>query len=223
MHEYSRMIAIRVSHAASRIDLEPATKFSVVSAFENPAVGHRTTKIFRVLTRDDESTRDRARTCAMESRTSRLILERLARRDTLVEFFAHSKESLLILRLLAAGSNPLGYKAMAGEFHVHGKGRGDVHKLPDHAIRSVLRIMRAAGVVRLTRHGFSITDTGREVYQRMEPWMYRHTPKFRALRRLPGIGRGATAQLPRPARSDVWELRDGARTNVTELTKPYHE
>ena len=195
MRDHSRMTAIRVSHAASRNDLEPATKFKVVPAFDDHVVGHRNREVLRVLTRDDDSTRDRARKCAMESRTSRLILERLARRDTLVEFFAHSKASLRILRLLASKPNPVGYKAMTNELRVHAKGSSHVHQLSDYSIRALLGIMRAAGVVRLTRHGFSITETGREVYQRMEPGACPHPPGFRAVRRSPGNGRNAGATL----------------------------
>lgn len=38
-------------------------------------------------------------------------------------------------------------------------------ELPPGAVRAVLRITQAAGLVRQTRHGFSITDLGREVQQ----------------------------------------------------------
>lgn len=199
MHDYSRMTAIRVSSVTSRIDLESDTEFGEVLTFDNHADAPPIKKISRFLPREDcEATRDKARTCAMESRISRLILERLARGDALVEFFAHSKESLRILRLLATKRNPVGFKAMMNKFHVHRCGRSDVHELPDYAVRGVLKIMTGAGVVRLTRHGCSITETGREVYQRMEPWMCLHTAKFRAVRSLhdsrPEL-RGACANL----------------------------
>jgi hypothetical protein len=42
-------------------------------------------------------------------------------------------------------------------------------ELPPGAVRAALRITQAVRLVRQTRHGFSITDLGREVQKRVEP------------------------------------------------------
>ena len=53
--------------------------------------------------------------------------------------------------------------------------------LPASAIRAVLCITQAAGLVRLTRHGFSITEVGREVHRRIEPETRTRMPQFAPL------------------------------------------
>src|SRR5688572_544328 len=64
-----------------------------------------------------------------------------------VEFFAHSKGSSRILRLLSTKRKPVGYKALMDEVRFGEKSRDN---LPASAIRAVLRIAQAAGLVRLT-------------------------------------------------------------------------
>lgn len=92
-------------------------------------------------------------------------------KDALVEFFSHSKGSSRILRLLSSKRKPVGYKALMDEIRFDEKWNPDCRELPASAIRAVLCITQAAGLVRLTRHGFSITEVGREVHRRI--WLRR--------------------------------------------------
>lgn len=91
----------------------------------------------------------------------------LTLKDALVEFFARSKVSSRILRLLSTKSKPVGYKGLMDEIRFDEKWSAGSHDLPPSAIRAVLSITQAAGLVRLTRHGFSITEVGREVQRRI--------------------------------------------------------
>jgi hypothetical protein len=88
-------------------------------------------------------------------------------KDALVEFFTHSKASSGILRFLSTKRKPVGYSAIRDEIRFSA-GRGShSDDLPKGAIHIALAITRAAGLVRLTRHGFSITDAGRDVQRRI--------------------------------------------------------
>jgi len=58
--------------------------------------------------------------------------------------------------------------------------------LPAGAIRTVLSITQAAGLVRLTRHGFSVTEVGRDVQRRIEPETPTQLPQIRAVHFIPG-------------------------------------
>ncbi len=84
----------------------------------------------------------------------------------LVEFFARSKGSSRIIRLLAARQRPVRYRAFVDDFRFDEKWRRDSDELPASAIPAVLGIMQLAGLVRITRHGLSITEVGREVRRR---------------------------------------------------------
>src|SRR3954454_18504454 len=86
--------------------------------------------------------------------------ERSALKDALIEFFSHSKGASRILRLLATKAKPIGYQALMDEIRFDEKWNSDRRDLPASAIRAVLCITQAAGLVRLTRHGFSITEVG---------------------------------------------------------------
>jgi hypothetical protein len=86
-------------------------------------------------------------------------------KDALVEFFFHSKVSSKVLRLLSTRGRPVSYRRLMDEIRF-GSERDE---LPPGALRAVLSITQAAGLVRQTRDGFSITDLGREVQERVEP------------------------------------------------------
>lgn len=93
--------------------------------------------------------------------------------DALVEFFSHSKASSRVLRLLAAHCRPVSYWRLMNEIRF-GSERDE---LPPGAVRAVLGITQAAGLVRQTRHGFSITDLGREAHGCIEPRRGRETAR----------------------------------------------
>jgi hypothetical protein len=114
-----------------------------------------------------------------------------ALKDALVEFFSPSKGASRILRLLSAKRKSTGYKALMDEIRFDEKWKPDRHDLPASAIRAVLCITQAAGLVRLTRHGFSITEVGREVQRRIEPETRTRMPHIRAIRSSSGNGRRA--------------------------------
>ena len=88
----------------------------------------------------------------------------------------------------------------------------DRRDLPASAIRAVLRITQAAGLVRLTRHGFSITEVGREVQRRIEPVTHTRMPQIRAIRSLSSHGNRAEAKLQN--RPVFRGLRERARTLI---------
>jgi hypothetical protein len=135
---------------------------------------------------------------------------RSALKDALVEFFSHSKGSSRILQLLSTKRKPVGYNALMDEIRVDEKWSPNHHKLPTSAIRAVLCITQAAGLVRLTRHGFSITEVGREVQRRIEPETRTRMPQIRSIRSIPGNGRRAEATLQSFNRPVLRELRERA-------------
>jgi len=103
-----------------------------------------------------------------ERPTLQISTKRLALQDALVEFFAHSSGSSEILRLLSTKRKPLCYKALIDEIRFGAKQRDNCHDLPASALRAALCMIQAAGLVRLTPHGFSITAVGRKVQRRLE-------------------------------------------------------
>ena len=98
---------------------------------------------------------------------TQFIPERWALRGALVGFLSHAKGSSRILRLLSTKEKPVGYNALMRELRLGKKRRFDNYDLPASAIRAALRITQAAGLVRMTRHGFSITELGREIQRRI--------------------------------------------------------
>jgi hypothetical protein len=81
-------------------------------------------------------------------RPPRLIRDLRGLQDALVEFFARSTESCLILSVLVAHRKPLRLATIAQE--------------------AVLCILQVSGFVRMSRHGFLVTQVGREVHRRIE-------------------------------------------------------
>lgn len=136
----------------------------------------------------------------------------LALQDLLVEFFAHSKGSSRIIRLLAARQKPVRYRAFIDDFRFDEKWRRDSDELPASAITAVLGIMRMAGLVRITPHGLSITAVGREVRRRIEPFPPAERPQPPAARSISGNVRPNAATLSSADRTVRRELRKRART-----------
>lgn len=96
---------------------------------------------------------------------------RLDREDSLVEFISHSKGSSKVLELLSWKREPIGYNALIDEIR-HGEDWSRTSlDLPTSALRAALRITQAAGLIRLTGGGFSITELGREIHSRI--WVRR--------------------------------------------------
>jgi hypothetical protein len=123
-----------------------------------------------------------------ESPAPQLRRGQSALKDALVEFFSPSKGAARILRLLSTKRKSIGYKALMDEIRFDEKWNADRHDLPGSAIGAVLCITQAAGLVRLTRHGFSITEVGREVQRRIEPGTRTRMPHIRAIRSRSGQG-----------------------------------
>lgn len=143
-----------------------------------------------------------------------LTRDPLALKDTLIEFFAHSKGSSRVIRLLAAKRKPVGYHALVDEIRFDEKWRRDSDELPASAIPAVLGIMQVAGLVRIARHGISITEVGREVQRRIEPEPCVQMPKVRAIRSISGDARRAATTLSSSDRTVLRELRKRARTLI---------
>ena len=157
---------------------------------------------------------DLARMRAARFSAPQLTRDPLALKDALVGFFAHSKGSSRIIRLLSAKRKPVGYQALVDEIRFDEKWRGDSDELPASAIPAVLGIMRLAGLVRITRHGFSITEVGREVQRRIEPEPRVQMPKVRAIHSISRNGRRAVTTLSSSDRTVLPELRKRARTLI---------
>lgn len=143
-----------------------------------------------------------------------LTRDPLALKDTLVEFFAHSKGSARIIRLLSAKRKPVGYQALVDEIRFDEKWRRDSDELPAVAIPAVLGIMQVAGLVRITRHGLSITEVGREVRRRIEPSTPAEKPQPPVARSISGNARRAATTLSSADRTVFREPRERTRTLV---------
>lgn len=148
---------------------------------------------------------------------ARLTRDPLTLKDTLVQFFAHSKGSSRIIRLLAARRKPLGYRALADEIRFDEHWRRDSDPLPAGAIFAQLAIMQVAGLARCSRHGFSITAVGRHVQRHIDPGPLTLLPRIRAQDSPSGSGIRTAAALSsadrarpqaprkRSAHSSTWE------------------
>jgi hypothetical protein len=110
----------------------------------------------------------------------------------------------------------MSYKALMDEIRFDKKWNPDRQDLPASAIRAVLCITQAAGLVRLTRHGFSITEVDREVQRRIEPETRTRRPQVCAIRSISGSGRRPEAPLQSFDRTDLRELRERALTPVQQ-------
>ena len=88
--------------------------------------------------------------------------------DALVEFFARSNESRRILSVLVAHRKPLCFAAIAQEVRLEKDRRCKAYVLPISIAWPVLCILQVSGLVRMSRHGFLLTEVGREVHRRIE-------------------------------------------------------
>ena len=95
-------------------------------------------------------------------------LSRAPLEDSLIKYIAHSRLASRVLRLLAAQSRPVGYQRLMDGLRFTPRWSAATSHLPAGAIRAVLNLMQAAGLIRLTRDGFSITQIGREVQRRID-------------------------------------------------------
>ena len=128
--------------------------------------------------------------------TLRLNGNQSALKNALVEFFTHSKASSRILRLLSTKRKPVGFNALRDEIHFSERWRPNLYDLPASAIHAALCITQAAGLVRLTRRGFSITEVGREVQRRIEPEECAEMLNVRAVRSISGNTRHLSKNHP---------------------------
>jgi len=162
---------------------------------------------------------DLARVRAARFSAPQLTRDPLALKDALVEFFAHSKGSSRIIRLLAAKRKPRGYKSLVDEIRFDEQCRRDSDELPAGAIPALLGIMQVAGLVRLTRHGFSMTEVGREVCQRMGPETPTLMPQIQAIHSHPVKGTRTDASLSSADRTVHRDLRKGS-THLSKMNEP---
>ncbi len=220
MRKHTPMPANHVTSAVGEFDLEFNPECNVPPVFDEHDGDLRARELSGDSVRKfGGSLRERARTVDANSRTLRAGRPRMRCGDALAEFFTHSKESSRILRLLAARQKPVGCKALADESRNHEEYRCPADNLPDRAIRTVLSIMQAAGLVRRTRRGFSITEVGRELHQRMDREVRPPMSKARAGHSVLTNGRHATPTLSIPPRPVIWDLPGGARTTTLKHTR----
>jgi ribosomal protein S19E (S16A) len=88
--------------------------------------------------------------------------------EALIEYFSCSRVSSTILRLLSVKCRPVSYQRLMDEMRFGKTARSERDEVPASAVRAVLSITQAAGLVRQTRDGFSITDAGRDIQRRIE-------------------------------------------------------
>ena len=101
-------------------------------------------------------------------RPSRFIQDLRGLGDALVEFFARSTESCLILSVLVAHRKSLRLATIAQEVQLETDRRREPDVLPMSIAWGVLPILQVSGLVRMSRHGFLVTEVGREVHRRIE-------------------------------------------------------
>jgi hypothetical protein len=103
-----------------------------------------------------------------DKRPARFIRDLRGLEDALVEFFARSTEAYLILSVLVAYRKPLRLATIAQEVQREKDRCGEADAVPMSIAWPVLCILQVSGLVRLSRHGFLVTEVGREVYGRIE-------------------------------------------------------
>jgi hypothetical protein len=99
---------------------------------------------------------------------SRFVRDLRALKDALVEFFARSNETCRILSVLVAQRKPLRLSAIVQEIQFETDRSREPYALPMSIAWAILWILQVSGLVRMSLHGFVITDVGREVYRRIE-------------------------------------------------------
>jgi len=99
---------------------------------------------------------------------SRFVRDLRALKDALVEFFARSNETCRILSVLVAQRKPLRLSAIVQEIQFETDRSREPYALPISIAWAILWILQVSGLVRMSLHGFAITDVGREVYRRIE-------------------------------------------------------
>jgi hypothetical protein len=72
------------------------------------------------------------------------------------------------LRVLAAQDKPVSFNAVLQKVWQEQHSHNELALVPSSAIRAVLRLLQGSGFVRSDRHGFVVTDLGRELYERVE-------------------------------------------------------
>lgn len=87
--------------------------------------------------------------------------------DLAVDFFAQAEPCARLLRLLARHTRPLTLSALFHEIRPLAEHRGHGAAPPFGIEWAALWLMRLAGLVRLDRCGVLLTETGREVHQRI--------------------------------------------------------
>jgi hypothetical protein len=101
-------------------------------------------------------------------RPSRLLRDPRSLEEALVEFFARSKEFSHILSVLIAHRKPLRVGTIVQEVRLEQDRLREDNVLPVSIAGAALCIMQVAGLVRMSRHGFLITEVGREIHRRIE-------------------------------------------------------
>jgi hypothetical protein len=99
---------------------------------------------------------------------SQLVRDPRSLEEGLVEFFARSKEFSHILSVLIAHRKPLRVGAIVHEVRLEQDRLSEDYVLPVSIAWVALCIMQVAGLVRISRHGFLITEVGREIHRRIE-------------------------------------------------------
>ena len=72
------------------------------------------------------------------------------------------------LRVLATQDQPVSFDAVLQKVWQEQQSHNELALVPASAIRAVLRLLQGSGFVRLDRHGFVVTELGRELYERLD-------------------------------------------------------
>ena len=88
--------------------------------------------------------------------------------DAVIELIRLLKGCHYALRVLATQDKPVSFDAVLQKVWQEQQSHNELGLVPASAIRAVLRLLQSSGFVRLDRHGFVVTELGRELYGRLD-------------------------------------------------------
>jgi hypothetical protein len=100
-------------------------------------------------------------------RPSQLVRDPRSLEEALVEFFHRSNEFAHILSVLSAHCKPLRLGTIVHEVRLEQDRLREDYVLPASIAWAALCILQVAGLVRMNRQGFVITEVGREIHRRI--------------------------------------------------------
>jgi hypothetical protein len=88
--------------------------------------------------------------------------------DAVIELIRLLRGCPYALRVLATQDKPVSFDAVLQKVWQEQQSHNELGFVPASAIRAVLRLLQSSSFVRLDRHGFVVTELGRELYGRLD-------------------------------------------------------